>query len=152
MRRAVEVKTSGTWSAAAIQSVTLPYDQRHRRRIRMIDDGGDAFLLDLADAVMLSDSDGLILDDGGLIEVRAAAEPVADIQCRDAIMAARIAWHIGNRHTPLQVLGDGALRIADDHVLVAMVAGLGATVTRRDAPFQPEAGAYAKGHGHSHDH
>ena len=156
MRRAMAVKAGGSWTADAVQSVTLAFDERHRRRIRMTDDGGTPFLLDLADAVQLSDGDGLMLDDGGVIEVRAAPEPVADIQCRDANMTARIAWHLGNRHTPLQVLANGGLRIADDHVMVAMARGLGATVSCTCAPFQPEAGAYAARHGdqpgHGHDH
>jgi urease accessory protein len=72
---------------------------------------------------------------------------------------ARFAWHIGNRHAPVQVLSDGSLRIRDDHVLVAMLEGLGASVVRRRAPFSPEPGAYARnghdkghGHGHGHDH
>jgi len=158
MRRATDVKASGTWSGSAASTVTLAFDERHRRRIRMTDDAGDAFLLDLPDAVLLADGDGLALEDGGVITVRAAEEPVADIQCRDAVHAARIAWHIGNRHTAIQVLDDGRLRIADDHVLVAMAEGLGARALRHSATFQPEPGAYAQTtehghrHGHSHDH
>ncbi|MHA1598265.1 MAG: urease accessory protein UreE [Alphaproteobacteria bacterium] len=156
MRHATDVKTSGTWTQAPVSSVTLTFDDRHKRRIRMQDDGGEAFLLDLPDAVLLVDGDGLVLDEGGIIAVQAASEPVADIQCRDATHASRIAWHIGNRHTAIQVLDDGRLRIADDHVLVAMVEGLGARVLRHAAPFQPEPGAYARptdsGHGHDHHH
>ena len=152
MQRAINVKPSGTWDTSAIATVTLPFEERHRRRIRMTDDEGKPFLLDLPDAVLLGHGDGLELDDGGLIAVQAAAEPVADIHCTDDAMAARIAWHIGNRHTPLQVLDGGRLRIHDDHVMVRMVEGLGAKVTRRVAPFEPEGGAYASGHGHVHDH
>lgn len=164
MRRAIEVKPTGGGDARGpMASVTLPFDERHRRRIRMTDDAGEAFLLDLPDAVLLDHGDQLILDDGGLIEVLAASEPVADIVCADAAHAARIAWHIGNRHTPLQVMDGGRLRMRDDHVLVAMVEGLGARVERRSAPFQPEPGAYASshkhgahehrhGHGHAHGH
>lgn len=160
MLRAINVKPSGSWNAAPAATVTLAFDARHRRRIRMTDDEGRVFLLDLPDAVLLGDGDGLELEGGGVIAVQAAAEPVAEIQCGDAEMAARIAWHIGNRHTPLQVLAGGRLRILDDHVLVAMVEGLGATVTRLMAPFEPEGGAYApgsrhghhQGHGHVHDH
>lgn len=161
MNRAIEVKPSGQWAGPAATSITLAFDDRHKRRIRMVDDGGQPFLLDLPDAVLLGEGDGLVLDSGAVIAVRAAPEPVADIVCRDAAHAARIAWHIGNRHTAIQVLSGGNLRIADDHVLVAMAEGLGGCVLRHVAPFQPEPGAYAQapashdhGHGqnHGHDH
>ena len=156
MLRAINVKPSGSWDESPAATVTLAFDERHRRRIRMTDDDGRPFLLDLADAVLLGDGDGLELEDGGVIAVKAAVEPVADIHCADAETAARIAWHIGNRHTPLQVLAGGVLRIRDDHVLVAMVEGLGAVVTRATAPFAPEGGAYAssqgQGHGNGHGH
>ena len=148
MRRAVAVTRSGSWTGEAAGSVTLPFEDRHRRRIRMTDDSGEQFLLDLADAVRLADGDALVLEGGGVIVVRAALERVADLHCDDASDALRLAWHIGNRHAPVQVLADGALRIAQDHVLVAMAKGLGAEVLERIAPFQPEGGAYASGHGH----
>ena len=155
MRRATAVVCSGNWPAdAAVGEVTLAFDQRHRRRIRMTDDAGVPFLLDLAKAMVLGDGDGLALDGDGYIRVRAAAEPVADVRAATAAGTARLAWHIGNRHTPVQVLADGTLRIRDDHVLVAMLEGLGAFVTRRLASFTPEPGAYAgtgDGHGHRHE-
>jgi urease accessory protein len=154
VRRATAVASSGNWPAdAVVGEVTLAFDQRHRRRIRMTDDAGEPFLLDLAKAVVLADGDGLAVDGDGYIRVRAAAEPVADVGAATAAETARLAWHIGNRHTPVQVLGDGTLRIRDDHVLVAMLEGLGATVTRRLASFTPEPGAYAAaGDGRGHDH
>lgn len=155
MRRAINVASSGSWSGEPVASVTLAFDDRYRRRIRMQDDLGEAFMLDLPNAVLLADGDGLELEEGGIIAVRSAAEPVADIHCRDSCQAARIAWHIGNRHTAIQVLEDGRLRISDDHVLVAMLEGLGALVIRYDAPFQPEPGAYSassKESGHEHSH
>jgi urease accessory protein len=102
------------WTDDPAATVTLAFDDRHRRRIRMSDDSGGEFLLNLADAVLLSDGDGLLLDDGGIIAVRAAEEPVADIQCRDVAHGVRVAWHIGNRHTAIQVLDGGRLRISDD--------------------------------------
>lgn len=153
MRRAVLVKHAGKWQGDGVPSVTLPYDERHRRRIRMTDDGGEEFLLDLADAVLLVDGDGLILEGGGVIAVRVAPEAVLDIQCRDAAHAARVAWHIGNRHTAVQVLDDGRLRIAADHVMADMITGLGAGVSPATAPFEPEGGAYSHSGGHhGHDH
>lgn len=152
MRRAIKVRRSGDWTGPAAQSVTLAFDDRHRRRIRMIDDSGEPFMLDLPDAMLLADGDGLMLEDDSIIAVCAAAEPVADIDCGDAVTTARIAWHIGNRHTALQVLEGGHLRIKDDHVMVHMVEGLGARVTTLVAPFAPEGGAYDTGGGHGHDH
>ena len=150
MRRAVAVKASGTWTAKVAGSVTLVFADRHRRRIRMIDDAGEPFLLALDDAAQLADGDGLVLEEDGTILVRAAEEQVADLRCDDAVAAMRLAWHLGNRHTPLQVLAEGSLRITYDHVLVAMAEGLGARAEAKTAPFQPEGGAYAQGHGHDH--
>lgn len=150
MRRAIEVQRHASGAVSA--TVTLPFDDRHRRRIRMTDDDGGDFMLDLPDAVLLTDGDNLVLDDGGVIVVRAAEEDVADIYCDTTVTAARIAWHIGNRHTPVQVLAGGTLRIRDDHVMVDMVKGLGATVLHTMAPFEPEGGAYNSGGGHGHAH
>ncbi len=159
MRRATSVLSAGDWpTAAMVAEVTLAFDARHRRRFRMTDGHGEPFLLDLQRPTLLNDGDGLVLDgadgfDHGIIRVRAADEAVADIRGRTAADAARLAWHIGNRHTPMQVLADGALRIRDDHVIVSMLEGLGGIVTRRRAPFSPEPGAYARTEpGHSHDH
>ena len=154
MRRATHIHRAGEWPAeSAAATVTLAFDDRHRRRIRMTDDAGEPFLLDLPEAALMADCDGLALLDGGYIRVRAADEAVADIEGESPAHTARLAWHIGNRHTPVQVLPDGVLRIRDDHVLVAMAEGLGAKVVRRMAPFSPEPGAYAGGgHAHAHDH
>ncbi|NQU57328.1 MAG: urease accessory protein UreE [Rhodospirillales bacterium] len=154
MRRATEHHRSGTWPAAkAVGTVTLALDDRHRRRIRMAVDGGAAFLLDLPQAVMLCDGDGLEISEGGYIRVIAADEPVADVRAKSASHTARLAWHIGNRHVAVQVLENGDLRILDDHVLVQMLEGLGAEVVRHNAPFSPEPGAYEKAEkDHSHDH
>ena len=148
MRRVTSVIPAGQGAGAPAATVTLAFADRHRRRIRLTDDAGQPFLLDLPDATRLADGDALVLEHGGHIRVAAAIEAVADITCRDAAHAARVAWHIGNRHTPVQVLPDATLRIADDHVLVAMAEGLGATVRRHDAPFSPEPGAYAAHHDH----
>ena len=155
MRRAVGITPSGEWEAGTeIASVTLPFDDRHRRRIKLTDDYGEYFLLDLAEATRLSDGDGLVLEEGDVLAVKAAEEDVLDIRCSVAKETARIAWHLGNRHTPVQVLIDGSLRIRFDHVLEEMAQGLGAETSRLSAPFEPEAGAYAGGqsHEHSHDH
>jgi len=153
MRRAIAVLPPGSWpEAKMVAFITLAYHDRHRRRVRMNDDDGVDFLLDLPEATVLGDGDGLELDGGGYICVRAAQESVVDVSARSPEHLVRLAWHIGNRHVPAQVLGDGALRIIDDHVLVDMIVGLGGEVVRRCAPFAPESGAYSRDHGHGHHH
>lgn len=147
MRRATTVLHH--WHDQPVATVTLSFADRHRRRIVLRDDAGEDFLLDLPTATHLSDGDGLALEGGGVILVRAAEEEVADVTCAAPDDLVRLAWHIGNRHMPAQVL-PGALRVPADHVLIEMLEGLGATVTRRTAPFQPEGGAYSGRHGHHH--
>jgi urease accessory protein len=152
MRRAITVHTRGHWpDAAAIDTVTLPFLDRHRRRIRLVADSGAPFLLDLARAQRLAEGDGLELDNGSYLRVRSAAEPVIEIAADSPSDLLRIAWHLGNRHLPLQAL-EGRLRIRADHVIAAMIEGLGGHISRLDAPFDPEIGAYAgTAHGHDHD-
>ena len=131
--------------APADDEIVLSWDERHRRRIRMTSKSNREFLLDLPTAVALADGDQLVLEDGSRVRVCASAEPVADIQADSPDALARIAWHLGNRHWPTQLIDNG-LRIRYDHVLVEMVAGLGGRVTLRDAAFHPESGAYAHEH------
>jgi urease accessory protein len=151
MRRAIAVHTRGHWpEEAAVDSVTLAMIDRHRRRIRLVADSGAPFLLDLARAQHLAEGDGLELDNGNYLRVRAAPEPVIDITAETPAGLLRIAWHLGNRHLPLQVIED-RLRIRADHVIAGMVEGLGGRVTRMQAPFDPEIGAYG-GAAHSHHH
>ena len=145
--RATSVTTTGRPS----DTVTLAHGDRHRRRVRLTTDAGTPFLLDLPETRVLRDGDLLRLDDGRLIAVRAAAEPVLEVTASSPADLARLAWHLGNRHTPVQVLDEGLLRLAPDHVLEAMLRGLGGFVTRTTAPFAPEGGAYAHG-GHAATH
>ncbi len=158
--RAIAIKTAGTWSGAAADRVVLDYDDRHRRRMMMTGAKGTSFLLDLPAAAELRGGDALLLEDGRLVEVVAAPEPLLEIHCTDALHLARVAWHLGNRHLPAQLL-PGALRIRRDHVIADMARGLGATVAEISAPFDPEGGAYAGSanhhhqsgdNGHRHDH
>ncbi len=142
---------AGQWSGQAADTVTLDHDQRHRRRVAMSGDGGMALLLDLAEAVPLRDGDGLVLEDGRIVSVISAAEPLAEILPHNPAELARIAWHIGNRHIPCQLLGD-RIRIRHDHVIEDMAEGLGAHVRPVIAPFDPEPGAYHGGGSHHHHH
>ena len=149
MRRAITVHTRGHWpEAAAVDSVTLAFLDRHRRRIRLVADSGTPFLLDLPRAQHLTEGDGLEFDNGSYIRVRAAAEPVVEIAADSPADLLRIAWHLGNRHLPLQV-AEGRLRIRADRVIAEMVEGLGGHITWCELPFDPEIGAYA---GAAHDH
>ena len=155
MIRATKVLPAGTWDhAQEVDRVELTHDGRHRRRIAMKGAGGTDFLLDLAEATNLRDGDGLALEESGIVRVVAAKEPVLEIT-GDALLLARIAWHIGNRHIPAQIL-QGRILIGHDHVLEEMIVNLGAKVARTSAPFDPEPGAYAgeaaHAYGHAHDH
>ena len=157
MKRATKVLAPGTWHGS-VGTVSLTFDDRYRRRTKLTDTAGNAFLLDLEKPRVLQHGEGLMLEGGGVLAVVAADEPIADIHTHSVAETARVAWHIGNRHIPLQVLKDGSLRIRDDHVLVEMIEGLGAHVHRGLAPFSPEGGAYSdeakahRHHGHDHEH
>jgi urease accessory protein len=147
--RAIAVRTARTWSGEAADRVVLDYDDRHRRRMAMSGAGGTSFLLDLPVAAELRGGDALVLEDGRLVEVVAAPEPLLEIRCADALHLARVAWHLGNRHLPTQLFPN-ALRIRRDHVMADMVRQLGAEVIEISAPFDPEGGAYAASSGHHH--
>ena len=148
MIRATQVRGQHRWTEAPADTVVLDFDDRHRRRMAMTGTRGLAFLLDLENAVALRGGDALVLDDGRLIEVVAAPEPLLEIRGTDPHHLVRVAWHLGNRHLPTQIMAKG-LRIRRDHVIEAMVKGLGARVIEIEAPFDPEGGAYAGG-GHAH--
>ena len=137
----------------------LDYDERHRRRMAMTGARGTSFLLDLPAAAALRDGDALVLDDGRLVEVVAAPEPLLEIRCTDR--AASRPRRLASRQPPsADAVLANALRIRRDHVLADMLRGLGATVTEIEAPFDPEGGAYAgaasaciiSDNGHRHDH
>jgi urease accessory protein len=153
--RATSVKLASSWPGEAADSVVLDYDDRHRRRMAMTGTRGLSFLLDLPEATVLRHGDALVLEDGRLVEVLAAPEPLLEIRCADALDLARVAWHFGNRHLPTQLFPK-YLRIRRDHVIADMAVKLGARVIEIEAPFDPEGGAYqtpvhAHGHRH-HDH
>jgi urease accessory protein len=147
MKRAFEVKAAGHWQEdGAVDRVVLDANGRFRRRMLLTGESGTTFLLDLPNPVALHDGDGLLLDDGSVIRVASKPEPLIEIAADDAQALARLAWHLGNRHTDVQIVGD-RLRIRRDHVLEAMLRGLGARLTEVEAAFEPEPGAYGH-HGH----
>ncbi|MGY3079011.1 urease accessory protein [Bradyrhizobium sp. LM6.10] len=151
MIRATQVKGQHRFTEAPADTVVLDFDDRHRRRMAMTGTRGLAFLLDLENAVALRGGDALVLEDGRLVEVVAAPEPLLEIRGQDPHHLIRVGWHLGNRHLPTQIMAKG-LRIRRDHVIEAMVKGLGARVIEIEAPFDPEGGAYADaGHAHGHD-
>ena len=160
MLRATQIAPAGQWRGSPADVVRLDYDRRTRRRLTLVGQGGLNFLLDLARAPVLATGDGLMLEDGRIIAVEAAPERLLEIACGDARALSRVAWHLGNRHLPCEI-GVGTLLIREDHVIAAMVQGLGAAVRELERPFNPEAGAYAGSagagaavpndhHGHGH--
>lgn len=141
-------------------SVRLDHDLRNRRRMVFTTAKGKEILLDMARTVCLQDGDGLMLEDGHVVRVEAAAEALIEITAPSRAALVRIAWHLGNRHLPTQLLGDH-LRIRHDHVIAGMVIGLGGVCKNILEPFDPEGGAYASPpdkekanhhHHHGHDH
>jgi urease accessory protein len=149
--RAERLLPVGTWNAAAeVDRVLIDFDRRHRRRILLRTEQGREVLLDLPHAVRLRDGDGLAVE-CGVVRVCARPEPLLEIHAHDARDMVRIAWHLGNRHLPVQLLG-ARIRVRADHVIHDMVEGLGGHVDAIEAPFDPEPGAYAGGHQHHHDH
>lgn len=148
MDRAAEISPAGQWPASERRdSVTLPHHDRFRRRIRLRGDQGLDFLLDLPEARVLHHGEGLKLAGGGYVEVIAAPEPLVEILPGPGISLARLAWHLGNRHLPAEIQAERIL-IGEDHVIIDMLKGLGASVRPVLAPFEPEGGAYGQ---HNHD-
>jgi urease accessory protein len=132
---------------AADAVIELAFEQRERSRFRAALLGGEEIGVDLPTGTLMRDGDRLLLDDGRVVAVEAAPEDLLEVHAHDAPALARIAYHIGNRHVPLQV-GPGWLRLLPDHVLKAMIERLGGHVHQVSVGFQPESGAY----GHSHVH
>jgi urease accessory protein len=150
VRRITQAARRADWPAAeSAGSVTLTYEDRHRRRMRLTTDQGEPAFLDLGKPFPLAAGDGLMFEDGEWLEIKAADEEVIEIADPDALRLLRIAWHLGNRHVPVMILDDGKLRIRHDHVILDLLERLGATCSRGGAVFQPESGAYASHGRHS---
>jgi urease accessory protein len=145
--KAATVRRRGGWQGPAADRILLDYEGRFLRRRRLTAEGGTDFLLDLAQVTSLDHGDALALDDGRLIEIAAAPEPLLEVRGD----LPRLAWHIGNRHTPCEIRDD-LLVIRRDHVLADMLTRLGAALTEVEGPFRPEGGAYGHGRTHGHAH
>ena len=150
--RASTHRPAGRWPYdTAVGSLTLDFDQRHRRRLRLTDDLGQDLLLDLPEAIAMADGDGLQLDDGRWLRIRAATELVVEIRHSDPSQLVRLAWHLGNRHVPTEIR-DQVLCIRPDHVIEEMLSGFDARLIKVHVAFQPEGGAYGRHHNHHRHH
>ena len=147
MKRGWAIRRAGFWDpATAADTVVLDAGDRYRRRIVLGGQSGAEFLLDLDEVVALRDGDGIMLDDGAIVLVSGRPEPLAEVSPRTPLALLQLAWHLGNRHTDVQIVG-GKVRIRRDHVLEEMLRGLGATLTPVETAFDPEP---ASPHGHHH--
>jgi urease accessory protein len=145
MLRATHVQPSSGSPAETLETITMDYTARHRRRVVMTSDAGLSFLLDLPQAMALRNGDGLVLEDGRVIKVLAKSEPLMEIRGYDAKHLTEIAYQIGNRHLEAQIEAERIL-IRRDHVIRVMLLGLDAMVRDVEEIFEPLAGAY----GHHH--
>jgi urease accessory protein len=136
VQRVIEIQPAGRWRGEPVDRVVLDAGDRQRRRIVLTAEHGTTVLLDFARPVALHDGDGLVLEDGSIVEVTGLAESLVAVATETAADVVRLAWHIGNRHTEMQIAGE-TLRIRRDHVLEDMLRGLGARLTPVDAPFDP---------------
>ncbi len=155
MQRATSVvRKAAVKPDRVVETLTLDHEDRNRRRVALKGDGGLDILLDLDKPTGLNDGDAVRLEDGRLVLVRAAAQRLLEIRAGNPLRLMRVAWHIGNRHTPAEITAD-AVYIEDDYVLAEMVRGQGCAISVVERPFQPERGAYDHaGHdhaGHAHD-
>lgn len=147
MAEAQKLHRAGSWQGTPADTVHLDYEGRFLRRKRLQASNCTAFLANLPETLSINQGDAFELLDGRLIEVRADSEPLLEVRGD----LTRLAWHIGNRHTPCQI-GTDRLLIRQDHVLEAMLRQLGAAVAPVFAPFIPEGGAYGHGRTMGHDH
>ena len=139
---------------SVIDTLILPHAQRQAQKGFLFGVKGTCVELDFAETVRLRTDDALVLDDGGLVEVVAEPEPLIEVRAADLPALARLAWHLGDRHVPVQVL-ERRLRLKRDPAIEALLQSLGAKVVAIEAPFEPEGGAYeaaAGDHGHDHHH
>jgi urease accessory protein len=149
IRARLPVRPHAAYGVKAGGRLVLPFDQRQKSRGLARLESGEEVAIALPRGTVLRGGDFLVASDGRVFEVAASPEPLLHVVCDSPEALARAAYHLGNRHVPVQV-GEGWLRLAADHVLEVMLQGLGARVAPVEAPFEPEAGAYG-GHHHQHD-
>ncbi len=140
---------------AIVDTLILPFAQRQAQKGFLFGTKGTCVELDLAETARLRTDDALVLEEGGIVEVVAEAEPLIEARATDLPSLARLAWHLGDRHVPVQVL-EKRLRLRRDPAIEALLESLGAKLVAIDAPFEPEGGAYtvpaSEHHHHAHDH
>jgi urease accessory protein len=151
MPRAISVLAAANHGGPAADTVILDYRQRSPQKISVVSVKGATIEIDLREPKRLHNDDVLVLDDGKLLEVVAAPEPLFEARAADAVGLSRLAWHLGDRHLPVQVLAN-RIRARREPDVEALLVSLGAKLIPIEAPFEPEGGAYALSHGHGHDH
>jgi urease accessory protein len=161
LRATSVVRKAAVKADKVVETLTLDHEDRNRRRLALKGDGGLEILLDLDKPTALGDGDAVKLEDGRLVQIKAAAQNLLEIRAENPLRLMRVAWHIGNRHTPAEITAD-AIYIENDHVLAEMIRGQGCAMAEVQRPFQPERGAYdhdhancdhpSHAHGHAHDH
>jgi urease accessory protein len=158
LRATSVVRKPAVKAERVVETVTLEHEGRQRRRVTLVGDGGLEFVLDLENAAALNDGDALKLEDGRLVQVKAAPQKLLEIRAENPLRLMRMAYHVGNRHVSAEITAD-AIYIEDDHVLAEMARGQGCKVSAVMRAFAPERGAYDHdcghdhgAHGHSHGH
>lgn len=149
-----EVLKAGCWEGRPLGRAVLAHDERHLRRKVIVLEGGAKMLVDLPAATVLEEGDALVREEGGLVEVKAAEEELYEVCGRSPAHLSELAWHLGNRHLPARIETD-RIYILRDHVIAAMLEGLGAAVREMRGPFAPLRGAYhhhGADAGHHHHH
>lgn len=150
IRSRLPVKPHAAYRVEVRDRLVLAFDQRRKSRGLARLESGEEVAVALPRGEVLRGGDLVVASDGRVIEVVAPAEPLLHVECGTPGALARAAYHLGNRHVPVQV-GEGWLRLAADHVLEEMLRGLGARVVPVEAPFDPEAGAYGAHHRHDNE-
>jgi urease accessory protein len=152
MARVVKIVAAGAVDGSrVIDTVILSPEQRRAPRGSVTGAKGTRCTFDLAEPIALRAGDLLVLDDGNLIEVVAEPEPLIEARAKDLTALARLAWHLGDRHVPVQLFPN-RLRVRRDAAIEALLARLGAKTVAIEAPFDPEGGAYTHTHDHGHEH
>jgi urease accessory protein len=151
MQRVTTYLPAGTPSEPPVDVVILPHDLRHLRRKLLHLQNGEMVMLDLKEPVLFAQGDRLVLENGDCVEIIAAKEKLFEIKAKDRLHLIELAWHLGNRHLGAQIEEERIL-ILRDHVIRAMLEGLGATVADVEEPFQPARGAYHAHGAHAHAH